>query len=86
MKQKFQDVTYLIRWDLDRWKFIALDEKGHLLGTDLNRNRAIGSACRAAVCASKDGTRVTILFEEENGRRRKVCVVGMGVPMPIPAT
>ncbi|HKD46075.1 MAG TPA: hypothetical protein VKB67_00145 [Rhizomicrobium sp.] len=75
MKQKIPDKTYLVRWDPGRAKFIALDEDGNLLGTDVSRNRTIGSACREAVRASKDGVRVIVMFEDENGRRTKACVV-----------
>lgn len=70
------NVTYVVRFDPTRGKFIALDEEGNLLGVDLSRNMTIGSAYGAAIRASlKDGVRVTIMVEDEKGRRKRERVV-----------
>jgi hypothetical protein len=74
-RTKVPSVTYLVKFDPTRRKFVALDEEGNLLGTDLNKSRTIGSAYREAMRVSKDGAQVTVMVEDEKRRRKKECVV-----------
>lgn len=59
--------TFKVYLDHDRNRFVAVDDNGDLLGVSPNKNNAIGSAVRDAVLASKEGCRVIVMVEKQDG-------------------
>jgi hypothetical protein len=58
---------FRVRWDARRERYVAMDDKGELLGVDRTLDSAIESAVREAKLASHAGCRVTVLVENSDG-------------------
>lgn len=66
------DVTriFTVEWDNERRKFVALDDRGDVLGSFPNQSNAIGSAIRDAKLASRAGCRIAVKVLQQNGTFR----------------
>ena len=62
---------FRVAWSAVRRRFVATDEEGNDLGVSVDRENAIGSAVREAGRASRDGCRVVVMVEQQNGKLRK---------------
>jgi hypothetical protein len=70
--RKVPKITYVIKWDPDRRRFIALDDASALLGLSQTQGVAIGVARTAAINAARlQGAQVSVVVEDENGKRKK---------------
>ncbi len=62
--------VFTVEWNVERLKFIALDDLRENLGLSANRASAIGIAILAANNASRTGSRVAVRVLLRNGTYR----------------
>jgi hypothetical protein len=69
---KAPNVVFVTKWDADRRRFVALDDAGVLLGLSPTQGVAMGIARTAAIKeAEVRRCRITVVVEDENGKRKK---------------
>jgi hypothetical protein len=71
LAKKLSQRIFRVAWSPTRNRFIASDDGGNDLGVSVDRENAIGSAVREAGRASRDGCRVVVMVEQQNGKFRK---------------
>ena len=68
---KARNVSYLVKWDSKRGRFIVLNDKGVLLGLSRVRSLALGIARTAALNATRSQKIQVVVMVEESGKLKK---------------
>jgi hypothetical protein len=67
-----RNITYQVKWDSERRRFLALDDSLALIGLSPAKGLAIGIAKTAAIDAARTRrAKVTLMVEDYDGKLRK---------------
>ncbi len=62
--------AFTVEWNMQRGRFVALDDDRNVLGTSVSQNSAIALAIRDANLASRSGNLIMVRVLQQNGEFR----------------